>query len=235
MCGRYYRQADKQAIAEHFAANVDDCELHDSYNIAPQSTQPVVRVSRDGGEREVAMMRWGLIPYWSKDTSRSGAGSKVGSSSINARSETITTSALYREAFRRRRCLVPASGFYEWKKLDAKHKQPYAIRVRDAPLCAFAGIWETWKNQATQQTLETYSITTVPNELTATIHDRMPVILPRRDYARWLAPFDSAQPPVDLLRPFPAEEMEAWKVGAAVGNVRSDSPQLLAAPEPQLW
>jgi len=233
MCGRYYRQSDKQAIAEHFAANVYDFELHDSYNIAPQSTQPVIRVNRDSGERELAMMRWGLISYWSKDAS--GSGPKTGSSAINARSETIATSALYREAFRRRRCLVPASGFYEWKKLDLKHKQPYAIRVKDAPLCAFAGVWEAWRDKATQQTLETYSIlTTEANELTATIHERMPVILPRRDYERWLAPFDTARPPVDLLRPYPAEEMIAWKVGSAVGNARNDSPELLAALEPQV-
>ncbi len=228
MCGRYYRQSDKQAIAEHFAANVYDFELHDSYNIAPQSTEPVVRVNRESGEREVAMMRWGLIPYWSKGTSRAGAGSKPGSSAINARSETIMTNALYRDALMRRRCLVPASGFYEWKKLDEKHKQPYAIRVKDTSLCAFAGVWERWKDKATQQTLETYSIvTTAPNELTAAIHDRMPVILRRRDYERWLAPFHAARPPVDLLRPYPAEEMRTWMVGVEVGNVRNNSPELL--------
>ncbi len=220
MCGRYYRQSDKQAIAEHFAANVYDFELRDSYNIAPQSTQPVVRVNHDSGEREVAMMRWGLVPFWSKNT--------LGFSTINAKCETIATSAVYREAFRHRRCLVPASGFYEWKKLDAKHKQPYAIRVKHESLCAFPGVWERWKDKATQQTLETYSIiTTGPNELTASIHDRMPVILPRRDYERWLAPFDPARPPVDLLRPYAAEEMIAWKVGAEVGNARNDSPELL--------
>jgi len=221
MCGRYYRQSDKQAIAEHFAANLYDFELQDSYNIAPQSTQPVVRVNRDSGEREVALLRWGLIPYWSNDTS-------IGYSNINARGETVATSTLYREAFKRRRCLVPASGFYEWKKLDAKQKQPYAVRVKDASLCAFAGVWESWKDKATQQTLETYSIiTTEPNELTAAIHDRMPAILPRRDYARWLAPLEAARPPIDLLRPYPAEEMIAWKVGAEVGNARNDSPELL--------
>ena len=108
------------------------------------------------------MMRWGLIPFGSKDT--------PGFSTINAKCETIATSAVYREAFRRRRCLVPASGFYEWKKLDTKHKQPYAIRVKDASLCAFAGVWHRWKDKTTQQTLETYSIiTTGPNELTAVV------------------------------------------------------------------
>ncbi len=222
MCGRYYRQSDKQAIAEHFAANVYDFELPDSYNIAPQSTQPVVRVNHDTGQREIALMRWGLIPYWSKHGP--GSGGKAGHSNINAKGETIATSALYREAFRRRRCLVPASGFYEWKKLDAELRQPYAIRLKDASLCAFAGIWESWKDKATRETVETFSIiTTQPNELTAPIHDRMPVILARRDYQRWLAPFDPARPPVDL----PAEEIIAWKVNAAVGNVRNDSPDLI--------
>jgi putative SOS response-associated peptidase YedK len=167
------------------------------------------------------MLRWGLVPYWSKD-------GKAGYSTINAKSETVAVSALYREAFQRRRCLVPASGFYEWKKLDAKRKQPYAIQVKDAPICALAGLWETWRDKATHQTLETYTIiTTAPNELTAAIHDRMPVILPGKDYARWLAPFDPARPPLDLLRPYPAEEMVAWKVGAGVGNPRNDSAELL--------
>ncbi len=221
MCGRYYRRSDKQAIAEHFAANVHDFELPDDYNAAPQSTQPVVRANRDTGEREIALMRWGLVPFWSKDA-------KTGYSTINAKSETITTNASFREAFIRRRCLVPASGFYEWARLDAKTKQPYAISLKESPLCAFAGIWERWKDKATRQTLETFSIiTTGPNELTAAIHDRMPVILPRRDYRRWLAPFDAARPPVDLLRPYPAREMAAWKVSTAVGDVRNNSADLI--------
>jgi len=223
MCGRYYRRSDKQAIAEHFAANVYDFELPDDYNVAPQSTQPVVRVSRDTGEREVALMRWGLIPYWSKDA-------KIGYSTINAKSETVATSATFREAFRRRRCLVPASGFFEWAQLDAKTKQPYAIGLKDGSLYAFAGIWERWKDKATQQPIETFSVlTTEANELTAPIHSRMPVILSRRDYERWLAPFDPTRPPVDLLRPYPAEEMTTWKVSAAVGNVRNNSSELIAA------
>jgi putative SOS response-associated peptidase YedK len=130
---------------------------------------------------------------------------------------------------------VPASGFYEWKKLDTKQKQPYAIRAKDTALSAFAGIWETWKDKATQQTLETYKIvTTAPNELVAAIHDRMRVILPRRNYERWLAPFDPTRSPVDLLRPYPAEEMIAWKIGAAVGNARNDSPELLRKSAPSV-
>jgi putative SOS response-associated peptidase YedK len=242
VCGRYYRKSDKQAIAEHFAANVYDFELKESYNVAPQSTQPVVRVNGDTGEREVALMRWGLVPYWAKDA-------KVGHSTINAKSETVATNRLFREAFERRRCLVPADGFYEWVRLDPendKTKQPYGIGLKDGSLHAFAGIWERWKDRATQELLETFSfLTTEPNELTASIHNRMPVILARRDYARWLAPFEAGRPPIDLLRPFAAEKMMVWPVGTAVGNARNDDASLVlpvtkenAGAEPQqplLW
>jgi putative SOS response-associated peptidase YedK len=224
VCGRYYRTSDKQAIAEHFAANVYDFELKESYNVAPQSTQPVVRANVETGEREVALMRWGLVPYWAKDA-------KVGYSTVNAKSETVTTSRLFREAFERRRCLVPADGFYEWKRLDPesdKTKQPYGIRLKDGSLHAFAGIWERWQDGTTQQLLETFSIlTTEPNELTASIHSRMPVILAKRDYARWLGAFEAGRSPVDLLRPYSAEEMVVWPVGTAVGNVRNDDASLL--------
>jgi putative SOS response-associated peptidase YedK len=187
------------------------------------------------------VMRWGLVPFWSKD-------GKAGYSTINARAETVTTSAAYREAMKKRRCLVPADWFYEWQKLDAKTKQPFAIALADGALFAFAGLWETWRNKATgpsatgqgttgqnatgqsaaSPTLETYTIiTTDPNELTERFHDRMPVILRQRDYARWLAPGDPAQLPVDLLRPYAADEMKAWKVGPDVGNVRNNRPDLV--------
>src|ERR1700748_2514184 len=115
-------------------------------------------------------MRWGLIPYWSKDA-------KIGFSTINAKAETIATSPTYREAWKRRRCLVPAEWFYEWQKIDAKTKQPYSIALKDESLFAFAGLWERWKDKATGKALETYTIiTTDPNELVAPLHDRMPVI-----------------------------------------------------------
>src|SRR6202021_1992114 len=149
-----------------------------SYNVAPQTFQPVVRLNEEADKRELALLRWGLIPFWAKEP-------KVGFSTINAKSETVATSAMYREPFNRRRCLVPADGFYEWQKLDAKTKQPWAK-----------------------------------------IHERMPVILPPRDYGGWLAPGDPARPPVDLLRPRAAEEMTIWKVGAAVGNVRNNDESL---------
>lgn len=227
MCGRYGRRADKQRIAEWMQTRntdvFDDSYLAPSYNVAPQSLQPVVRLDSETGQRELTIMRWGLIPFWSKDA-------KIGYSTINAKAETITTSPAYREAIKRRRCLVPADLFYEWKKIDAKTKQPYAFALRDDSLFVFAGLWDTWKDKATGQAMDTYTvITTDPNELIngLSIHDRMPVILHRRDYERWLAPAEPSHLPIDLLRPFPAEEMKAWKVGSAVGNVRNNNPELL--------
>lgn len=193
-------------------------EILPSYNIAPQTFQPVVRLGAEG--RELAQMRWGLIPFWAKDA-------KIGLKTINARAETVTTSATFREAMKRRRCLVPADGFYEWQRLDAKTKQAYALGLKDEGPFAFAGLWERWRDPGTGQTLETYSIvTTEPNELTARVHDRMPVIVAPRDWERWMEPGDPARLPVDLLRPYPAEGMRAWKVSAAVGNVRNDGEEL---------
>ncbi|HTV13977.1 MAG TPA: SOS response-associated peptidase [Acidobacteriaceae bacterium] len=219
MCGRYFRRSDKQRLAEAFHTGLPTSfDILTSYNVAPQSFQPVIRLSAETGHREFAQMRWGLIPFWSKDA-------KVGYSTINAKAETVATSPLYREALKRRRCLVPADGFYEWQKIDAKTKQPYAIALTDGAPLAFAGLWERWVDKVTNQPLETYTIiTTEPNELTSTIHNRMPVILAPKDYERWMAPADPAQLPVDLLRPYDADKMMTWKVGKDVGNIRNNGP-----------
>ena len=224
MCGRYGRRADKQRIAEwmqtHKTDVFDDSYLAPSYNVAPQSLQPVVRLDSETGERELTIMRWGLIPFFAKDA-------KIAYSTINARAETVATSPVFREPMKRRRCLVPATGFYEWQALDKKSKQPWAIELVDGNLFAFAGLWDRWKDKATGQPLETYTIiTTDPNELLEPIHNRMPVILSPQDYSRWLDPGEPSQLPIDLLRPYPAEEMRAWKVSAAVGNVRNNGPEL---------
>jgi putative SOS response-associated peptidase YedK len=224
MCGRYGRRADKQRIAEwmqtHNTDVFDDSYLAPSYNVAPQSLQPVVRLDSETGERELTVMRWGLIPFFAKDA-------KIAYSTINARAETVATSPVFREPMKRRRCLVPATGFYEWQTLDKKSKQPWAIELVDGNLFAFAGLWDRWKDKATGQPLETYTIiTTDPNELLETIHDRMPVILSPQDYSRWLDPGEPSRLPIDLLRPFPAEELRAWKVSAAVGNVKNNFPEL---------
>ena len=211
----------------HDTGVFDDSYFAPSYNVAPQSMQPIVRLDSETGQRELTVMRWGLVPFWSKD-------GKAGYSTINAKAETIATSPAFREAFKRRRCLVPADLFYEWMKIDAKTKQPYAIALKDGSLFAFAGLWETWKDKVTGETKETYTIiTTDPNELMQPdkgppIHDRMPVILHPKDYERWLAAADPAQLPVDLLRPYEADGMKARKVGADVGNVRNNRPELVA-------
>jgi putative SOS response-associated peptidase YedK len=205
----------------HDTSVFDDSYFAPSYNVAPKSLQPVVRLDSETGERELTIMRWGLIPFWSKD-------SKIAYSTINAKVETITTSPAFREAVKRPRCLVPADCFFEWKKIDAKTKQPHTIALQDDSLFAFAGCWEPWKDKATEQVMETYTIiTTDPNELMEPLHNRMPVILHKQDYERWLAPADPSRLPTDLLKPFPTGEMKAWRVGAAVGNVRNDSPELL--------
>jgi putative SOS response-associated peptidase YedK len=221
MCGRYGRRSDKQRIAEafHLGKLPPDFILSESYNVAPQTFQPVIRLDRDG-DRELVMMKWGLVPYWAKDT-------KVGYSTINARAENVATAPLFREAFQRRHCLVPADFFFEWQKLDpkGKEKQAWAIGRKDTQPMAFAGLWETWKDKTTATPLQSFTIiTTDPNTVMEPLHDRMPVIV-REDYDRWLHP-DPTRPATDLLRPHDSEQMTAWKVSNDVGNVRNDSPEL---------
>jgi putative SOS response-associated peptidase YedK len=224
MCGRYVRKTTRREIAAWFEAeDASSLEWGTSYNVAPQSFQPVVRRNRETGAREIALMRWGLIPYWSKDA-------RIGYSTINAKAETVATAPAFREALKRRRCLVPADAFYEWQKLDPKHKQPFAIALTSKEPYGFAGLWDRWKDLTTGEWLETFTIiTTDANPVVAPMHNRMPVILERADYARWLSD-DPA--PLDLLRPFPAERMTAWTVDKAVGNVRNDNEQLLEQREP---
>ena len=142
-------------------------------------------------------MRWGLAPSWSKD-------GKAGYRTINAKAVTVTTSPTHRATMKRRRCPVPADLIYEWQKVDAKTKQPHAVTLKDGSLTAFAGLWETWKDNATGQTLETSTIITAdPNQLMGPIHDRMPIILAPKDFERWLEPGESSRLPVDLMRPTP--------------------------------
>jgi putative SOS response-associated peptidase YedK len=222
MCGRYVRRSDKQKIAELFAIHGPVIpDFGPSWNVAPQTFQPVVRLNRDTGEREIALMRWGLIPYWAKEPS-------IGLRTINAKAETITTAPAFREAIKYRRCLVPADAFYEWQKLDAKNKQPFAIAMKDGQPYALAGLWEKWKDRKAGTELLTFTvITTDPNEVVQPMHDRMPVIIPEREYGRWLDVSDTQRLPLDLLRPFDSERMTAWKVDKAVGNVKNDNPELI--------
>ena len=165
-------------------------------------------------------MRWGLVPAWAKDA-------KIGYSTINARSEAVASKPVFREAFKKRHCLIPADCFFEWMRLDAKSKRPFAIALKGGEPFAFAGLWESWRPKDGAP-LESFTIlTTSENELMRPIHDRMPVILEPRDYGRWLDAGDPARPAVDLFRSYPADKMLAWPVSDRVGNVRNNDPALL--------
>jgi putative SOS response-associated peptidase YedK len=229
MCGRYYRQSDKQRIAEVFhLSNLTDLpvELAPSYNIAPTTMQPVIVNDRDTEERALRVMRWGLIPVWGRDPKM------LGLSTINAKAETLMEKPMWRTPFKKRRCLVPASGFFEWKRVDVERKQPYAFSLKGEGPFAFGGVWEHWKAQDGSLAWDTFSIiTTTPNELTATVHDRMPVIVRPSDYDRWLDPDAEDQPPIELLRPYDADAMTAHPVDPRVGDVRNNEPSLCAAWE----
>jgi putative SOS response-associated peptidase YedK len=225
MCGRYYRRSDKQKIAEAFhVAQVDDFALPPwDYNVAPTTQQPIIRNNRETGERELVPLRWGLIPFFTKSLT-----DIKGLSTINARAEGIATARTYREPFKKRRCLVPASGFYEWKRIDPKTKQPFGFDLINGSMMAFAGLWDAWKDPANGKWLQSFSIvTTDANEIMAPVHNRMPVILHPGDFDRWLSREETHQPPIDLLRPFPADEMEAFEVSKDVGNVKNNSESLL--------
>jgi len=226
MCGRFARRSTQEVLADWFGVELEDMPwFAPSYNVAPQSVQPVVRLNRDSGQREFSLLRWGLVPFWAKDA-------KFGYSTINARAEEVLSKPAYREAMKKRRCLVPADAFYEWQRIDKKTKHPFAFALKSGEPYAMAGLWEHWQPKV-GAALETFTIlTTDPNALMEPVHNRMPVILEPHDYNRWLVPGDTAQPPVDLLRPFPAEKMRAWPVSDRVGNVRNNDPQLVKELNP---
>lgn len=223
MCGRYYRRSDKQRIAEAFRVGVPPSfEILPDYNVAPTTFQPVIAEDRDSGERAIRAMYWGLVPYWTEDPK------KLGVSTINAKAENLMQKPMWREPLMKRRCLVPADGFYEWEKTGTKTRQPWAIALKGDGPFAFAGLWDRWKSADKKTVLESFAIiTTEANELTARMHERMPVILMPRDYERWLRRDEREQPPLDLLRPYESPQMHAWRVDAAVGNVKNNAPELL--------
>ena len=192
MCGRYVVKSPSAKLKVKF--HLDEVPLFEPrYNVAPTQLVPAVR--QEDGKRRLAMLRWGLIPSWAKDA-------KIGYRLINARSDTVATKPSFRSAFKRRRCLVAADGFYEWKR-DGKVKQPFFIHRRDEEPFAFAGLWEGWENPEDGKEVQSCSLTTTEaNELMAPIHDRMPVILAESAYDRWL---DAGEPVSDLqslLKPY---------------------------------
>jgi putative SOS response-associated peptidase YedK len=245
MCGRYLNNADPDLIARAFgldefsqtARDLGGRALRPRFNIAPTQLVPVVRnrtaegqrlaiIRRADGaaERELVTVRWGLIPSWARDPA-------IGNRMINARAETVAEKPAFRAAFKARRCVVPASGFYEWKRQGRGPKQPYLIQRRDGQPMGFAGLWETWADPATGEVVTTCTIVTcAPNELMAELHDRMPVILDPADYDAWLDPADprGADPRgAELLRPCPAEWLEAVPVSTRVNSPRNDDPSVI--------
>ena len=219
VCGRYTQTASAERIAEQFAVS-DVPLLKPRYNIAPSQPVPAVRIDPDTATRTLVMLRWGLIPSWAKD-------SKIGAQCINAKAETIAEKPSFRSAFKKRRCLVLANGFYEWQ-VQGKRKQPLWIGLRDKGLFAFAGLWEHWQSP-TGEPLETCTIiTTEPNDLMRPIHNRMPVILTPADYDGWLDPtIQQAETLKPLLRPCSSENMAAYPVSTLVNNPRHDVPECL--------
>jgi len=219
MCGRFTQERPASELAEIFRAEplVEDPGAH--YNVAP-TDEALVVVQRDD-RRAVTAYRWGLIPHWA-------TAAKVGSRMINARAETITVSPAFREAFVRKRCIVPVESFYEWKR-DGTIRQPYRIVRRDGEPLALAGLWAGWREPDTGAVRRTFSIvTTTPNEAVATLHDRMPVVLERETWDRWLDP-RPADPSelMGLLAPSEAD-LEIYAVGRDVNDVRRDGPELIA-------
>jgi putative SOS response-associated peptidase YedK len=213
MCGRFthlYSWTELQALMR---ITTDlSVPLLKRFNVAPTQQVPIVR-QRDDGAREAVLMRWGLVPGWAKDPA-------FGNRTINARAETVATKPAFRSAYRRRRCLIPVSGFYEWETPEGGGaKRPWYIRVKDAPLFALAGLWEEWTQPGGVQLLTFTIVTTTANELIGRFHDRMPVILPPEQFDRWL---DVTQTADDLLVPFAAEKMDAYRVSARVNRARTD-------------
>ncbi len=216
MCGRYTLRTPVDTLAEQFDLDEYPSSLTASYNIAP--TQEVATVVEEDDKRKLEMFHWGLIPSWAKDP-------QIGNRMINARAETVHEKPSFRSAFKDRRCLILADGFYEWQKTD-NGKQPFYIHMKDGSPFAFAGLWETWKNG--EELRSCAIITTDANDLMNAIHHRMPVVLHPENYEVWLDPdFDEKDSLKDLLKPFPSEEMEAYMVSRRVNKPSNNEPSVV--------
>jgi putative SOS response-associated peptidase YedK len=220
MCGRFTLRTPTQAIVEAFDL-AGAPELPPRYNIAPTQPAAAIRLDPQQKNRQWSLLRWGLIPSWADDPA-------IGNRLINARAETVAIKPAFRHAFQKGRCLVIADGFYEWKKTGST-KQPFYVRLRDDGPFAFAGLSEHW--QRGDQTIDSCAIiTTEPNELMAGIHDRMPVILSPENYSLWLdGDFRGQAQLLEMLRPFPTEEMEAHPVSTLVNNPRNETAACIEA------
>ena len=218
MCGRYDNLIAREAYRLLFKpARLPRSNFPPRYNIAPTDQIPIIRVDPRDGKRELAMARWGLVPWLSKEMPKVPH--------INARAETVHKTPLFREAFAKRRALIPATGFFEWQK-RADGKQPYRFRREDLEPFAFAGIWEFAKI-ADKEILSAAIIVGEPNPLAAAVHDRMPVILDPEDYDRWLDPDTPIAELQALLKPYPADRMRAEAVSRTVNSVKNDSEECI--------
>jgi putative SOS response-associated peptidase YedK len=219
MCARGAQHSDPERIARRFGVTAPLPNLRASWNVAPTQEIGVVRFDPRAKRRSLDLLKWGLVPHWAK-------GEKPAFNTINAKAETIATAPAFRSAWEAgRRCLVPFDLFYEWQKRPDGAKQPYAIALKERAPLGLAGLWES-KRLAGDAVLRSFTIiTTTPNPLMATLHDRMPVIVAPEDYAIWLgdagADADAARA---LLRPYPADAMEIWPVDPRVGDWRNDDP-----------
>lgn len=219
MCGRFSQGTPADILAQLFQL-ADIPSWTPRYNIAPTQLVPTVVVTSEHPSRQFRAWRWGLIPSWAKDPS-------IGSRMINAQAETASTKPAFRAAFRRRRCLMLADGFYEWQQLG-RRKQPFHVRMRDGSPFAFAGLWEHWKGPDGEAIDSCTLLTTEPNDLIRTFHHRMPVILDPQAYDLWLDP--SIQEPDrlhPLLRPYTSEELAAYPISTRVNNPANDTPDCI--------
>jgi putative SOS response-associated peptidase YedK len=216
MCGRYTLRTPIDVLAEGFEIQEYPSSITPNYNVAP--TQEVAVVVEEDEKRKLEMFHWGLIPSWAKDPSK-------GNKMINARAETVSEKPSFRSAFKKRRCLILADGFYEWQKTD-DGKQPYHIKMQDDSPFAFAGLWEIWKDD--EEIRSCTIITTAANDLMSEIHHRMPVILPPDDYDMWLDPdFDEKEPLTSLLKPYSSDKMEAYIVSRRVNKPSNNEPSVV--------
>jgi len=218
VCGRYVVTTPGEVIAELFELD-EKPHLVPRYNVAPTQEVPIVRAAAAGG-RELAMVAWGLVPFWAKERA-------IGNKLINARAESLAEKPSFRDSYKKRRCLIPADGFYEWQRTDGR-KQPWLLRLRGGAPFAFAGLWSSWKDRESGEALESCAIvTTTPNALAARIHDRMPVIVAWERHGEWIDPAADVAGLASLLAPYPASEMEAYPVSTWVNSPAHDDPRCL--------
>ncbi len=226
MCGRFLLITSTGELIDRFGF-FSPLTLVPRYNNAPTQSTAVARLSTDGSDIVLDMLRWGLIPSWAKEA-------KIGARMINARSETAAGKPSFRRSFQQRRCLIPADGFYEWKK-QSHGKQPYCIRTIDQSPFAFAGLWETWTD-STNEIIESFTILTIhANDLISQLHERMPVILAQEHFEQWLDPQEKDVAKLQkLLQPYPSEQMSMFAVQKRVNSPRNDDPLCIEPLSPEI-